>query len=109
VAPGPASGEDASLQVGPESGWRLDCCFCAPVDAITVVLPMVMPAVAPIPTVDWPVHLVSLLGHARGASSHCTGSENLSFQSSATAPRRRGIGTSCGAIIPHPATGAPGA
>jgi hypothetical protein len=52
VAPGAASGEDASLQVGPESGWRLDCCFCAPVDAITVGPHMVMLAVAPIPTID---------------------------------------------------------
>jgi hypothetical protein len=58
VAPGPASGEDASLQVGPEFGWRLDCCFCAPVDAITAGPPMVMPAVAPVPTVDWPVTFV---------------------------------------------------
>jgi hypothetical protein len=35
VAPGPASGEDASLQVGPESVWWLDRCFRAPVAAIT--------------------------------------------------------------------------
>jgi hypothetical protein len=48
-----------------------------------------------------------LLGHTRDASSRYTGSENLSFQSSATAPRRRGIGASGGAIFPHPVTDAP--
>jgi hypothetical protein len=58
VAPGPASGEDASLQVGPESDWRLDRCFCAPVAAITVVLPMAMPTVAPIPMANWPVTII---------------------------------------------------
>jgi hypothetical protein len=52
VAPGPASEEDASLQVGPESDWRLDRCSCAPVAAITVGPPMAMPTVAPIPTAD---------------------------------------------------------
>jgi hypothetical protein len=34
VALGPALGEDASLQVGPESDWRLDRCSRAPVAAI---------------------------------------------------------------------------
>jgi hypothetical protein len=58
VAPGPTSGEDASLQVGPESDWRLDRCSCAPVDAITVGPPMAMPTATPIPTVDWPVTIV---------------------------------------------------
>jgi hypothetical protein len=33
--------------------------------------------------------------------------KNLSFQTSKTAPRRRGIGASGGAIFPHPVTGAP--
>jgi hypothetical protein len=68
VAPGPASGEDASLQVGPESGWRLDSCSHAPVAAITAGLPMALPTVAPIPMADWPVTIVlnALLGHARG-------------------------------------------
>jgi hypothetical protein len=58
VAPGPTLGEDASLQVGPESDWRLACCSCAPVDAITIGLPMVMPTATPIPTVNWPVTFV---------------------------------------------------
>jgi hypothetical protein len=52
VAPGPASGEDASLQVGPESDWRLDRCFRAPVAAITAGPPMTMPTAMPIPTAD---------------------------------------------------------
>jgi hypothetical protein len=85
VAPGPASGEDASLQVGPESDWRLACCSCALVDAITAGPPMVTPTATPVPMVDWPMYLMSLLGHAQGASSRCTSSENLSFQSSAMA------------------------
>jgi hypothetical protein len=52
VAPEPASEEDVSLQVGPESDWRLACCTCAPVDVITVGPPMVMPSASPIPTAD---------------------------------------------------------
>ena len=58
MAPGPTSGEDESLHVGPESNWRLDRCFCAPVAAITVGPPMAMPTVAPIPMADWPVTIV---------------------------------------------------
>jgi hypothetical protein len=52
VAPGPASGEDASLQVGPESDWWLDRCFRASVAAITVGPPMAMPTAVPIPMAD---------------------------------------------------------
>jgi hypothetical protein len=52
VAPGPASGEDASLQVGPESDWRLDRCFSAPIAAITVGSPMATPTAVPIPMAD---------------------------------------------------------
>jgi hypothetical protein len=58
VAPRPASEEDASLQVGPESDWRLACCSCAPVDVITAGPLMVMPTATPIPTSDWPVTCV---------------------------------------------------
>jgi hypothetical protein len=58
VAPGPASGEDASLQVGPESDWQLACCSCASVDALTAGPPMVTPSATPIPTVDWHVTFV---------------------------------------------------
>jgi hypothetical protein len=36
----------------------LACCSCVLVDAITVDLPMVMPIVTPVPTVDWPVTFV---------------------------------------------------
>jgi hypothetical protein len=50
---------------------------------------------------------MSLLGHARDASSRCTGSENLSFHSATIVPRRGGIGAGSGAIFPHPVTGAP--
>jgi hypothetical protein len=58
VAPGLASGEDASLQAGPESDWRLACCSCAPVDAITAGPPMVTLTGTPVFTVDWPVTFV---------------------------------------------------
>jgi hypothetical protein len=54
VTPGPALGEDASLQVGLESDWRLDRCSCVPVAAITVGLPMAMPTAAPIPRLTGP-------------------------------------------------------
>jgi hypothetical protein len=56
-----------------------------------------------------PLYLMSLLGHARSASSRCIGFENLSSQSSVVAPRRRDIGASGGATSLHPETGAPGA
>jgi hypothetical protein len=58
VAPGPASKEDVSLQVGLESDWWLACCTCAPVDVITVGPPMVMSSASPFPTTDWPVTIV---------------------------------------------------
>jgi hypothetical protein len=58
VAPGPALGEDASLQVGPESDWRLACCSCAPIDAITAGPPMATPTATPVPMADWPVAFV---------------------------------------------------
>jgi hypothetical protein len=59
VAPGPASGEEASLQVGPESDWQSTYCSCGPVGAITVGPPMAMPTVTPVPTVDLPVTFVT--------------------------------------------------
>jgi hypothetical protein len=62
VAPGPASGEGASLQVGPESDWRFACCSCAPVDAITVGPPMATPTTTPVPTADWPAFWASRWG-----------------------------------------------
>jgi hypothetical protein len=110
VAPGPALGEDASLQVGPESDWRLDSCSCAPVAAITTGPLMAMPTVAPIPTADWPVTIV-----LNGTAGPCTGLPRvtalvlkiLPFQTPVTASRRRGIGASGGAISSHTVTGAP--
>jgi hypothetical protein len=110
VAPGPASGEDASLQVGPESGWRLDRCSRALVAAITVGPPMALPTAAPIPTADWPVTIV-----LNGTVGPCAGLprvaalvlKNLPFQTPVTAPRRRGIGASGGAVFSHMVTGTP--
>jgi hypothetical protein len=55
VAPGSASGEDASLQVGPEFDWQSARCSCAPVDAVTSGPPMVTPTATPAPAADWPV------------------------------------------------------
>jgi hypothetical protein len=94
VAPGPASGEDASLQVGPESDWWLDRYTCAPVAAITAGPPVAMPTTAPIPTADWPVTIV-----LNGTVGPCAGLPRvaalvlkiLPFQTLVTASRRRGM------------------
>jgi hypothetical protein len=110
VAPGPASGEDASLEVGPEFDWRLDCCSCAPIDAITAGSPMAMPTATPIPTADWPVTIVLnvTIGPCAGVPRVAAlVLKNLPFQTSVAAPRRRGIGASGGAVFLHPVTGAP--
>jgi hypothetical protein len=48
VAPGPASGEETSLQVGPKLDWRLARCFCVLADKITASPPLVMPTVTPV-------------------------------------------------------------
>jgi hypothetical protein len=110
VAPGPASGEDASLQVGPKSDRRLDRCFCAPVAAITVGPPMAMPTAAPIPTADRPVTIV--LNDTVGPCAELPRVaalvlKNLPFHTPVTAPRRRGISASGGAVSSHVVTGAP--
>jgi hypothetical protein len=55
VAPGPTSGEDASLQVGPKFDWRLARCSYAPVDAVTTGPPMVTLTAMPVLAADWPV------------------------------------------------------
>jgi hypothetical protein len=68
-----------------------------------------VPRLSPRLTNPCPLHLMSLLGHVRVASSRCIGFENLSSQSSTTDPRRRGIGASGGATSLHPETGVPGA
>jgi hypothetical protein len=110
VAPGPASGEDASLQVGPESDWGLDRCSCVPVAAITASPPMAMPTTMPIPTADWPVTIVldvtvrPCAGVPRVAALVL---KNLPFQTPVTALRRRGIGAGGGAVFSHSVTGAP--
>jgi hypothetical protein len=59
VAPRPASGEEASLQVGLESDRRSACCSCGLVGTITAGPPMAMPTVTPVPTADLPVTFVT--------------------------------------------------
>jgi hypothetical protein len=55
VAPGPASGEDTGLQVGPKLDCRLACCFCALAGVITASPPSITPTATPVPAADWPV------------------------------------------------------
>jgi hypothetical protein len=69
MAPGPASGEDTSLQMGPKSDWRLACCSCASVDAIIVGPPMVTATAMPVPAADWPV--TSALNVVAGPCAGC--------------------------------------
>jgi hypothetical protein len=110
MAPGPASGEDASLQVGPESDWRLDRCSCAPVAAITIGPPMAMPTVMPTPTANWSVTIVLnvTVGPCAGVSRvTALVLKSLPFQTPVTVPKRRGIGASGGAVFLHSVTGAP--
>jgi hypothetical protein len=52
VAPGPNSGENTSLQVGPKLDWRLARRFCALADVITASLPSVMPTATSVPAAD---------------------------------------------------------
>jgi hypothetical protein len=52
VAPGPASGEDTSLQVGPKFDWRLARYFRALADVITASPPSVTPTITPVPAAD---------------------------------------------------------
>jgi hypothetical protein len=52
VAPGPTSGEDTSLQVGPKLDWRLARCFCALADVITASPPSVTPTATSVPTAN---------------------------------------------------------
>jgi hypothetical protein len=52
VAPGLASGEDTSLQVGPKLDCRLARCFHAPADVITTSPPSVTPTATPVPAAD---------------------------------------------------------
>jgi hypothetical protein len=52
VAPGPASGEDTSLQVGPKLDWRLARRFRLFADVITASPPSDMPTATSVPTAD---------------------------------------------------------
>jgi hypothetical protein len=52
VAPGPASGEDTSLQVGPKLDCRLVFFFCALADVITASPPSVTPTATLVPAAD---------------------------------------------------------
>jgi hypothetical protein len=52
VAPGPASGEDTSLQVGPKLDCRLARCFCALAGEITASPPLNTPTTTPAPAAD---------------------------------------------------------
>jgi hypothetical protein len=52
VAPGPASGEDTSLQVGPKLDCRLARCFCALADVFTANPPSVTSTATPVPAAD---------------------------------------------------------
>jgi hypothetical protein len=96
-----ASREDASLEVGPGSGWWLDRCLRPSVAAITAGPPMVIPTVTSIPAADRPV-IVALNWHCwvmRGAAS--------SRRTGSVVPRRRSIGASGGAVSLHMVIGAP--
>ena len=52
VAPGPTSGEDTSLQVGPKLDWRLARRFRALADVITASPPSVTPTATSVPVTD---------------------------------------------------------
>jgi hypothetical protein len=52
VAPGPTSGEDTSLQVGPKLDWRLARHFRALADVITASPPSVTPTATSVPAAD---------------------------------------------------------
>jgi hypothetical protein len=52
VAPGPALGEDTSLQVGPKLVWRLARRFHASADVITASPPSVTPTATFVSAVD---------------------------------------------------------
>jgi hypothetical protein len=52
MAPGPASGEDTSLQVGPKLDCRLVCCFRALAGVITASPPLVTPSATLVPAAD---------------------------------------------------------
>jgi hypothetical protein len=75
VAPGPASGEGTSLQVGLKLDRRLACCFRALADIITVSLPSVTSTATPVPAANWPV--TSALDGFTGPRAGCLGTAAL--------------------------------
>jgi hypothetical protein len=52
VAPGPTSGEDTSMHVGPKLDWRLARRFRVLADVITASPPSVTPTAKSVPTAD---------------------------------------------------------
>jgi hypothetical protein len=52
MAPGPTSGEDTSLQMGPRLDWRLARRFWVFADVITASLPSVTPTATSVPMAD---------------------------------------------------------
>jgi hypothetical protein len=110
VAPGPTSGEDMSLQVGPKLGWRLARRFrvFADVSSPTRLRSRHLPCLSPRLTDPRPPRLMVLLGHTRGASILLHYFRNSPSLSSAVAPRRRSIGASGGSLFLHSGTDAQG-
>jgi hypothetical protein len=109
VAPGPASGEDTSLQVGPKLDCRLVRCFCALAGVITASPPLVTPTATPVPATDW-----AMTSALNGFVGPCAGWLDTAalvlkiFLSSAAAPRRRGTGASGDSASLHTGTIAQG-
>jgi branched-subunit amino acid permease len=71
---------------------------------------MVVPTATPIPTTDWLVTIVLnvTIGPCAGVPRVAAlALKILPFQTSVTAPRRRGICASGGAVFSHLVTGAP--
>jgi hypothetical protein len=75
VAPGPASGECTSLQVGPKLDRRLARRLCALADIITVSPPSVTSTAMPVPVANWPV--TSALDGFTGPRAGCLGTAAL--------------------------------
>jgi hypothetical protein len=75
VAPGPASGEGTSLQLGPKLDRRLARRFRALADIIIVSPPSVTSTTMPIPAANWPV--TSALDGFTGPRAGCLGTAAL--------------------------------
>jgi hypothetical protein len=101
VAPGPTSGEDTSLQVGPKPGWRFACRFCALADVITASPPSVTSTATSVPALTDPRPPCMMVspGHAPGASIPLHWFEKLPSLSSTAAPRRHSSDASGGSLF----------